>query len=131
MGFEDARKRKPNKQWELLRLLALRNGDLAWSDSPQSKGGNIRRTAQDFGYEMDDDATESAQNRGFGIIKVEDKNKKRKQILSKSLKAAFQIDGDPFYPYKKEKGYKTKFRLISWYKTKINPKIAQSRKIKK
>ncbi len=37
--------------------------------------------------------------------------KKRKQILSDTLKAYFRIDDDPFYPYRDERAYRTKFTL--------------------
>ncbi len=38
--------------------------------------------------------------------------KKKKQLLSKALKAFFQIDEDPFFPYRKEKAYRIKINLI-------------------
>ncbi len=38
--------------------------------------------------------------------------KKRKQLLSNTLREFFQIDDDPFFPYKTAKAYKTKFMLI-------------------
>ncbi|HLL60639.1 MAG TPA: hypothetical protein VK338_02895, partial [Candidatus Nitrosocosmicus sp.] len=71
------KRRLPNKQWELLQLLATYNGELSWHD----KG-----------------ATE--------------KIKKKKQLLSDTLKQYFQIDDDPFYPYKKLNAYKIKITLI-------------------
>jgi hypothetical protein len=40
-----------------------------------------------------------------------DKLKKRKQALSETLKAYFNIDDDPFHPYRDEKTYRTKFKL--------------------
>lgn len=112
IGFEDTRGRRPNKQWELLQLLALRNGELAWEDSPKSKSANIKKTEQDFGYEIDEDTPAAAQNKGFSIIKAPDKTKKTKQLLSQALKAVFPIDGDPFYPYEEVKAYKIRIKLI-------------------
>ncbi len=38
--------------------------------------------------------------------------KKKKQLLSQTLKDFFQIDEDPFLLYKQEKAYKVKFNLI-------------------
>ena len=38
--------------------------------------------------------------------------KKQKQLLSKKLKHYFQIDGDPFYDYRKEKKYKIRILLL-------------------
>ncbi|MGB7061154.1 MAG: hypothetical protein WBF13_02225 [Candidatus Zixiibacteriota bacterium] len=38
--------------------------------------------------------------------------KKSKQLLSKTLKEYFQIQEDPFHPYKQEKAYKIRIRLI-------------------
>ena len=61
---------------------------------------------------MDDDTPESAQNKGFSVIKAPDKTKKTKQLLSQSLKAVFPIDGDPFYPYEEVKAYKIRLKLI-------------------
>jgi hypothetical protein len=40
-----------------------------------------------------------------------DNIKKKKQLLSDTLKTFFQIDDDPFHPYKDEKAYRTKFTL--------------------
>ena len=77
MGFEDTRNRLPNKQWDLLRLLALQKGELAW-DKPGA-------------------------NRYV---------KKKKQLLSDTLKAYFQIEKDPFLPYKPQKAYKIRINLI-------------------
>jgi len=37
--------------------------------------------------------------------------KKQKELLSKTLKAQFSIDEDPFYSYRKEKCYRAKFAL--------------------
>ncbi len=37
--------------------------------------------------------------------------RKKKQLLSETLKAFFEIDDDPFYPYKDERAYRTKFKL--------------------
>jgi hypothetical protein len=76
LGFEDARTRNPNSQWDLLKLLAKGGGQLSWEDSEAS-----------------------------------DNFKKKKQLLSNTLKAYFQIDEDPFFPYRSEKAYRTKFKL--------------------
>ena len=76
MGFEDARSRKPNKQWELIRLLAENNGELSW-DKSEAKGDI----------------------------------KKKKQLLSKTLRDYFGIKGDPFYPYKEQNSYRIKISL--------------------
>ncbi len=40
------------------------------------------------------------------------RNKKRKQLLSDTLKHYFQIDKDPFLPYKQARKYKTRFHLF-------------------
>lgn len=44
MGFEDARSRKPNKQWELLRLLAENDGELSWNKAEAK--GDIKKKKQ-------------------------------------------------------------------------------------
>ncbi|GAG59595.1 unnamed protein product, partial [marine sediment metagenome] len=77
MGFQDDKRRMPNKQWKLLQLLAEKHGELSW---------------------LDREATT--------LIK------KKKQLLSDTLKARFQINEDPFFPYKKVKAYKIKMNLI-------------------
>ena len=40
------------------------------------------------------------------------RNKKRKQLLSDTLKHYFQIDKDPFLPYKQARKYKSRFHLF-------------------
>ena len=40
-----------------------------------------------------------------------DNLKKRKQLLSNTLKAFFQIDDDPFHRYRDENAYRIKFAL--------------------
>ena len=40
-----------------------------------------------------------------------DNFKKKKQVLSDTLKAFFQIDDDPFHPYRDENAYRIKFAL--------------------
>lgn len=82
MGFQDERKKLPNKQWMLLRLLASKNGELSWS--------NNQNLSQQWVEAV----------------------KKQKQLLGEALKAYFQIDDDPFYPYKQEKSYKIKAVLV-------------------
>jgi hypothetical protein len=77
LGFQNERRKLPNKQWEFLKDLSEIGGTLTWQ--------NLRATV---------------------------KGKKRKQLLADTLKAYFQIDEDPFYPYKKEKAYKIKIKLI-------------------
>jgi hypothetical protein len=109
MGFEDSRARKPNKQWEFLYLLAENNGEISWGKSSFGKRADIRKIEQDFGYKFDET---TSQNKGFSIIKIPDKTKKTKQLLSQTLKAVFPIEGDPFFPYKEVKAYKIRLKLI-------------------
>ena len=77
-GFIDKRTKKPNKNWEFLRELAMSKGEIDW------------RTP-------------------FASLKL----KKRKSLVAKKLKEYFrsEIEGDPFYSYKKEKSYKAKFQI--------------------
>lgn len=81
MGFQDEKKKLPNKQWVLLRLLAVRNGELSWENN-----SNLS-------------------------LKEINKIKKQKQLLSETLRAFFQISNDPFYDYKAEKSYRIKLNL--------------------
>lgn len=110
MGFEDSKSRRPNKQWEMLQRLAENHGEISWEKFSAGKSSTIRKTEQDFGYEVDDD---EPQNKGFSIIKAPDKLKKTKQLLAQTLKAYFQIDEDPFWPYEEVKSYKIKIKLIA------------------
>lgn len=112
MGFEDSKSRRPNKQWEMLQQLAENHGEISWEKFAAGKSADIRKTDQDFGYEFDEDSS-APQNKGFSIIKAPDKLKKTKQLLAQTLKAYFQIDEDPFWPYEEVKSYKIKIKLIS------------------
>lgn len=111
MGFEDLKSRRPNKQWQLLERLAENNGEISW-ERPAAKSSDISKTSQDFGYEFDEEKS-TRQNKGYSIIKLPDKLKKTKQLLSHALKAYFHIDEDPFYPYDQVKAYKIKIKLIA------------------
>ncbi len=82
MGFEDTKKKLPNLQWDLLKLLAIKGGELSWENN---KDLTLKR---------------------INAIK------KQKQLLAESLKAYFQIDEDPFYAYKQEGAYRIKMTLI-------------------
>ncbi len=77
MGFLDSRKTRPNKNWNLLKLLASKKGPFTWE---HAEADPIYR--------------------------------KRKQLLSNELRYFFQIDEDPFYPYREVKGYEIKMKLI-------------------
>jgi len=82
MGFEDKKQKLPNKQWDLLEILAIRNGEVSWDN-----------------------------NTDLSLKKI-NAMKKRKQKLSNSLKFYFQTEEDPFYNYKTEKAYKIKCKLL-------------------
>ena len=76
MGFEDKKRRLPNQQWELLKLLANNKGEINWNNS---------EAKHNF--------------------------KKKKQLLSETLKTYFGIDKDPFFPYRKEQAYQIRINL--------------------
>ena len=82
MGFQDEKKKLPNKQWQFLKLLALKNGEISWENN------------QDLPLQQ--------------INSI----KKQKQLLVEALKAYFQINESPFYDYKKENAYKIRINLI-------------------
>jgi hypothetical protein len=82
MGFQDNKKMMPDKQWQLLQLLTLKNGELSW------KNNNTLE------------------------LKDINKIKKQKQVLSDCLKAYFQIKDDPFHDYKTDKSYRIKLNLL-------------------
>ncbi len=83
MGFQDEKSKKPNLQWALLKILSSKNGYLNWDNNK----------------ELD--------------IKTRGRVKKQKQELSERLKVYFHsVEGDPFFDYKQEGGYKIKIQLI-------------------
>jgi len=82
MGFEDSKKKLPNLQWDLLKLFAIKGGELSWEN-----------------------------NRDLTLKRI-NSIKKQKQLLTEALRAYFQIDEDPFYPYKQEGAYRIKITLI-------------------
>jgi hypothetical protein len=82
MGFEDERKKQPNKQWEFLKGLSETNGELSW-----------------------------ANNRNLTTRQI-NSAKKQKQLLAETLKYCFQIQDDPFGVYRKEKAYRLKIHLM-------------------
>ena len=82
MGFQDDKKKLPNKQWELLLELSKRNGEMDWKNNQNLSQKEI------------------------------DAIKKRKQNLSDSLRAYFQIQDSPFADYEKEKKYRIMINLI-------------------
>jgi|GEM_PF-3079808 hypothetical protein len=83
MGFQDEKRKLPNKQWDFLCLLAIKNGELSWDNNQELP------------------------------IKQINSIKKQKQLLADALKAYFQINSDePFHDYKKEKAYRIKLNLI-------------------
>lgn len=87
MGFEDQKIKKPNIQWKFLYDLAQCRGDLTWSIASYRKRVDTNPLATS-------------------------KAKKWKQRLAETLKEYFNIDEDPFYNYKQQNAYKTKFSLL-------------------
>lgn len=82
MGFQDEKKKLPNKQWQFLQLLALKNGEVSWEN-----------------------------NQGLPLKQI-NSIKKQKQLLTEALKAYFQTyDSEPFHDYKTEKAYRIKITL--------------------
>jgi hypothetical protein len=82
MGFQDEKKKLPNKQWQFLRLLAIKNGEVSWEN-----------------------------NQSLPLKQI-NSIKKQKQLLTEALKAYFQIyDSEPFQDYKTEKAYRIKITL--------------------
>jgi len=92
MGFRDERNRLPNRQWKLLKMFAENHGELSWS--------SLRKKYDSLYSPLKEKAVTS------------DAIKKQKQLLSDRLKFYFQIDEDPFFPYKEVGAYKIKMNLI-------------------
>jgi hypothetical protein len=89
MGFQDEKRKLPNKQWTLLMLLSTQGGSISWENANKL---NLRQ---------------------INAIK------KQKQSLSEALKAYFQIESDPFMDYKEEGAYKIKINLIPENKSEL------------
>lgn len=83
MGFQDEKRKLPNRQWQLLQLLSLKNGEISWESNQDLPLKQIQAI------------------------------KKQKQLLTETLKAYFQINtNEPFHDYKTEKAYRIKLILI-------------------
>lgn len=111
MGFENSKTLSFNEQWEFLKKVAENHGEYSWYNQPQDKNTNSNYIAQLFGHETSTLA-KSYQIKENSEKKSWTSTKKTKQLLSKTLKTLFQIDSDPFFPYKKARAYKIRITLI-------------------
>ncbi len=82
MGFLDKKTKSPNSQWQLMLQLASHGGELTWNNN-----------------------SDLSQN-------DKDSMKKRKQLLVQGLQKYFGISGDPFLPYRENKAYRIKIKLV-------------------
>jgi hypothetical protein len=82
MGFRNHKSQMPNKQWQTLLVFAQNEGSIAWTSN-----SNLSK-------------------------KITDNLKAQKKLLSQTLKDFFQLDGDPFFTYNKQDGYRLKATLI-------------------
>ena len=84
MGFRDNRKTDnyPCEAWTMLRIFGLSNGEIFWTDYVNAK------------------------------TNCKTELKKRVSQLRRKLKEKFNILGDPFKPARKNKVYRTKFRVL-------------------
>lgn len=89
LGFTDSKTKRPNKQWEVLQLLSIREGVMSWNNN-----SNLS-------------------------LKEINKFKKRKQLLKRKLCDIFGINSDPFEPYRKVGSYRIKINLIPEVGTEI------------
>jgi len=117
---ESGIKLPPNTKWEDITLKFL-DGHNALI---KAKGLKARVDYKEMGFEDKKTRLPNrqwkllyflAESRGELTWKDSEANqliKKKKQLLAQALKAYFQIDEDPFLPYKQEKAYKIKIRLI-------------------
>ena len=108
--------------------------DLRWQDITIRflDGHNIKISAKGISLTVDfkqmgfEDARNRLPNSQWALLKVlaerggqihwedseaSDNIKKKKQLLSDTLKTFFRIDDDPFHPYREEKAYRIKFTL--------------------
>jgi len=88
IGFENKRSGKANILWWVLRGLAMNNGRASWEDLNEPTAGSF-----DLG----------------------DRNKLEAKVkrLRKTLREFMGIEGDPFYPYRREQAYQTKLTLTN------------------
>lgn len=92
MGFQDERRKLPNRQWDFLTRLAVKGGKISWEN-----------------------------NRDLSLKEI-NAIKKRKQLLAEALKKYFyQIEEEPFYSYKEENEYKIKINLIPEAGSEMSP----------
>jgi len=101
MGFRDEKSKKPNVQWDLLKILSEMGGVLSWKN-----------------------------NRNLNT-KEAGKIRKREQLLSNTLKTYFHTAKDePFLEYKKEKAYKIRIKLIPEQGTAVEPDYSNALRYK-
>jgi len=110
----------PNTKWEDITIKLL-DGEIAKITAP---GFSTNVNYKEMGFQ--DDRTQKqnmqwklleclAENHGqlsWKDQQAADTVKKKKQLLSDTLKAYFQIDEDPFFPYAYMKAYTIKIKLI-------------------
>jgi hypothetical protein len=109
----------PNLRWQDITIQFVNNHDVRVSAKTTAATVNFK----EMGFE---DARKGLPNTQWALLKILAENKgqinwgdseaadnvkKKKQILSETLKAFFRIDDDPFYPYREEKTYRAKFTL--------------------
>jgi hypothetical protein len=91
MGFRNKKSQKPNEQWYLLMLFAKRGGAIFWEKKSNLKIQEINNL------------------------------KTHKKLLSQTLKNLFRLEGDPFFRYNTEDGYKIKINLIPEKPERLRP----------
>lgn len=97
MGFEDAKRKRPNFQWDLLQLLTIQKGKLSWDT-------NLSMSK-----------------------KERDKLKQRVKGLKNTLKDYFQMSESPFYGYRKEGNvYRIKINLIPAFTDRSESEIVRT-----
>jgi hypothetical protein len=99
MGMANRKTGNPNKQWELLYGLALRNDLIRQSRKARPKFVGLEELTN-----------ERASNKQRGNRR--DAQRKQKQLLAEALRKFFQIDGDPFI-LTGNGGWSTRFSLTA------------------
>lgn len=92
MGFRNDKSKVPNEQWRLFLALAQGGGSISWNTV-----SNLP-------------------------VKMMNNLKSQKKLLSKGLKAYFQLTDDPFFLYNTENGYKLRMTLIPENPDRISPR---------
>jgi hypothetical protein len=100
MGFLNKKSEAPNLAWEFLQKLAESKGFIPSSSSKSSKTKKKILPSEELSSEM------ISRNPG-----KRDAQQKRAEEIREIFQVLFQIDGDPFEPFRQKQGYQARFKI--------------------